>query len=345
MAGNHAEVAAGRRPPAPNFFSEPCRLTPPFSLINRASLAAFNTAYFHRPLPARQTRALPALLLPARQHPALEPHLRPARLLPVPVRGAAGRASRRRPPRCSARSARAARAPSSPCSRPSARRPSPGMLSFPLPGATLALDFPNGGAATLQLFERLDAIVARSRRPPLPGQGRAHARRAVPRRLSALAGVFATCRPEVLVQLLAARHGVSHAKNRHRRRHLGHRPRRRTPVGGAGRGAVPRRPRRRATGGQRRRPAGARRGERRRRMSWTPPTMRRTRRCWRRPLAALGGIDIALIAHGTLPDQRACETDRRAPARRDRDQRRFGLPAVAAVRQPFRGRRAAARWR
>jgi hypothetical protein len=37
--------------------------------------------------------------------------------------------------------------------------PSPGMLSFPMPGTTLALDFPNAGAPTLALFERLDAIV------------------------------------------------------------------------------------------------------------------------------------------------------------------------------------------
>jgi len=34
-----------------------------------------------------------------------------------------------------------------------------GMLSFPRPGVTLALDFPNRGAATVRLFERLDAIV------------------------------------------------------------------------------------------------------------------------------------------------------------------------------------------
>lgn len=34
-----------------------------------------------------------------------------------------------------------------------------GMLSFPQPGATLALDFPSRGARTLKLFERLDAIV------------------------------------------------------------------------------------------------------------------------------------------------------------------------------------------
>lgn len=36
---------------------------------------------------------------------------------------------------------------------------SPGMLSFPRPGATLALDFPNQGARTLTLFNELDAIV------------------------------------------------------------------------------------------------------------------------------------------------------------------------------------------
>jgi hypothetical protein len=38
-------------------------------------------------------------------------------------------------------------------------RAAPGLLSFPQPGVTLALDFPNLGEKTLQLFERLDAIV------------------------------------------------------------------------------------------------------------------------------------------------------------------------------------------
>ena len=38
-------------------------------------------------------------------------------------------------------------------------RPSPGMLSFPRPGTTLALDFANRGASTLALMARLDAIV------------------------------------------------------------------------------------------------------------------------------------------------------------------------------------------
>jgi FAD/FMN-containing dehydrogenase len=38
-------------------------------------------------------------------------------------------------------------------------RASAGLMSFPLPGTTLALDFPNRGEETLRLFERLDAIV------------------------------------------------------------------------------------------------------------------------------------------------------------------------------------------
>jgi L-gulonolactone oxidase len=39
-------------------------------------------------------------------------------------------------------------------------RPSPGLLSFPREGTTLALDFANRGEATLALLARLDAVVA-----------------------------------------------------------------------------------------------------------------------------------------------------------------------------------------
>ena len=37
--------------------------------------------------------------------------------------------------------------------------PSPGLLSFPMPGATLAIDFPNRGKRTLQLLKDLAAIA------------------------------------------------------------------------------------------------------------------------------------------------------------------------------------------
>lgn len=40
--------------------------------------------------------------------------------------------------------------------------PSPGMLSFPRPGLTLALDFPYNGQKTLRLFDALDTIVQQS---------------------------------------------------------------------------------------------------------------------------------------------------------------------------------------
>jgi FAD/FMN-containing dehydrogenase len=38
--------------------------------------------------------------------------------------------------------------------------PSPGVISFPRPGVTLALDVPNKGASTLALFEELDRVTA-----------------------------------------------------------------------------------------------------------------------------------------------------------------------------------------
>lgn len=38
-------------------------------------------------------------------------------------------------------------------------RTAPGLLSFPIAGTTLAIDFANRGADTLRLFDRLDAIV------------------------------------------------------------------------------------------------------------------------------------------------------------------------------------------
>lgn len=39
-------------------------------------------------------------------------------------------------------------------------KPSLGMLSFPRPGVTIALDFPMRGAKTLRLMDELDEVVA-----------------------------------------------------------------------------------------------------------------------------------------------------------------------------------------
>ena len=37
-----------------------------------------------------------------------------------------------------------------------------GLLSFPMEGTTLALDFPNKGPNTLKLFQKLDEVVMKS---------------------------------------------------------------------------------------------------------------------------------------------------------------------------------------
>ena len=48
--------------------------------------------------------------------------------------------------------------------------PSPGMMSFPRKGVTLALDFPNRGQETLRLLGRLDEIVGASRGAVYPAK-------------------------------------------------------------------------------------------------------------------------------------------------------------------------------
>lgn len=48
--------------------------------------------------------------------------------------------------------------------------PSLGMLSFPRPGTTLALDFPNRGNDTLRLLEHLDAIIREASGALYPGK-------------------------------------------------------------------------------------------------------------------------------------------------------------------------------
>src|SRR5262249_30879163 len=47
---------------------------------------------------------------------------------------------------------------------------SPGLLSFPRPGATLALDFPNTGAPTTALLDRLEAIAMAAGRALYPAK-------------------------------------------------------------------------------------------------------------------------------------------------------------------------------
>ena len=133
-------------------------LTPPLSLINRATLHAFNALYF------RSTRRGPATV--------------PYRPYFYPLDGVAD-LNRIYGPRgflqyqCVVPPAGAEAAVAELLRTIAASgsgsvlsvlkvftdRPAAGILSFPRAGTTLALDFPNSGATTFELLERLDDIV------------------------------------------------------------------------------------------------------------------------------------------------------------------------------------------
>lgn len=139
----------------PNF-----AVTPPFSLMNRATLAPLNTLYFHR----KRRRCFQAIqhyqryfypldrirnwnraygpagfyqyqcvVPPAQAHAAITELLQRI--------GQSGQGSFLT------------------VLKVFGDKPSPGLLSFPRPGTTLALDFPNRGQQTLQLLDALDEVV------------------------------------------------------------------------------------------------------------------------------------------------------------------------------------------
>jgi FAD/FMN-containing dehydrogenase len=155
MAGDHAPSGAAASAPPSKPLSLP--LTPPMSPINGLSLRAFNFAYYHRPLPAKAVMHYAPYFYP------LDGILHWNRLygrrgfyqyqcvLPPAAREALAEILRS--------IVGSGQGSFLAVLKTFGDVPSPGMLSFPMPGMTLALDFPNRGAATLGLFERLDAIV------------------------------------------------------------------------------------------------------------------------------------------------------------------------------------------
>jgi len=167
MRGNHLASAESPKVSAP--LKMP--LTPPFSLVNGLSLKLFNQLYFHRPS-AQQDDALwhyrpffypldsilewnrmygpngffqyQCVVPPDAAEPALKDML--------------------------AQIASSAMGSFLVVLKNFGTLPSLGMLSFPRPGATLALDFPNRGPKTLQLLESLDAITRNARGAVYPAK-------------------------------------------------------------------------------------------------------------------------------------------------------------------------------
>lgn len=157
MQGNHADT--GERPlPRPHTMTMP--IEPPLSLVNKLSLRAFNWAYFN----LNKGRTQPGIV-------HYEPFFFPLdnllawnrmygprgfyqyqSVVPMDVGHDAVKAM------LGAISA-SGEGSFLAVLKTFGERPSPGLLSFPVPGVTLALDFPNRGDRTLRLFDRLDAIV------------------------------------------------------------------------------------------------------------------------------------------------------------------------------------------
>ena len=156
MAGDHAapdEAAAPRKPRRLPF--APPNL--PISLINDLSLRAFNQLYYHRRLPARSRMHYAPFFYPL-DSIAHWNRLYGRRgfyqyqfVLPLTARAALAEILRD--------IAASGQGSFLAVLKTFGARQSPGLLSFPMPGVTLALDFPNHGEATRALFDRLDAIV------------------------------------------------------------------------------------------------------------------------------------------------------------------------------------------
>jgi len=157
MAGMHAPPGLMKPPP-----KERRALTvpfaPPVSLVNNLSVGAFNRLYYHLPRPARGLTPYQPFFYP------LDKLLEWNRLygrrgffqyqcvIPPAVAGESLR-------EILARIAASGQGSMLAVLKRFGARTSGGLLSFPRPGVTLALDFPNQGHRTLALLESLDEVT------------------------------------------------------------------------------------------------------------------------------------------------------------------------------------------
>lgn len=158
MRGRHANTAAASPPPQRRL-SVP--FTPPLSLVNAFSVKLFNQLYYHRH---------PVRVVAARQRYEAFFYPLDGVLEWNRIYGAAGfhqyqcvipEASGSAPIEELLREIRRGRMGSFlAVLKRFGTPPSPGLLSFPRPGLTLALDFPEVGERLHALFDRLDRIVA-----------------------------------------------------------------------------------------------------------------------------------------------------------------------------------------
>lgn len=158
MRANPSTTTSG---PPPKTSSQRIPVTPPISLVNRLTLRPFNSAYyqFHRMRAGCALAHYEAFLFPLDRLLEWNRIYGPRgfyqyqSVVPRKEGADATRAMLREIAQSGEGSFLAVL-------KTFGERAAPGMLSFPRPGVTLALDFPNRKERTLRLLERLDAIVA-----------------------------------------------------------------------------------------------------------------------------------------------------------------------------------------
>jgi len=157
IVGNHVAARNGSFSPAGRF-GVPFEL--PFSLLNKSSLALFNAAYFQRKKQLKTARRVPyqsffypldgvrnwnRLYGPAGlyQHQSIIPFDAARTIIPAMLEASrvAGQVSFLT------------------VLKRFGSVKSPGLMSFPMPGYTLTMDFPNRGGKTLELLDRLDRMT------------------------------------------------------------------------------------------------------------------------------------------------------------------------------------------
>lgn len=154
IAGNHADSGQrARRGHALNFPIEP-----PISLINALTLKAFNTLYYHRPAPGAGPVDYEPFFYPLDGIRNWNRMYGPRGFYQFQcvVPPAAGEiVVRELLDRMAALRAGSFLV----VLKQFGELPSPGLLSFPRPGPTLAVDFPNRGARTRSLLQQLETVV------------------------------------------------------------------------------------------------------------------------------------------------------------------------------------------
>jgi FAD/FMN-containing dehydrogenase len=155
LRANHDACAAPAKPP----LRLAVPFTPPVALINRATLRAFNEGYFRATRPGRRRVPYLAYFYPLDAIADWNRVYGPRGFLQyqcvVPPQAAADVIAE-----LLRRIAASGSGSFLTVLKVFADRPPAGLLSFARAGTTLALDFPNRGAPTFALLDRLDDIVA-----------------------------------------------------------------------------------------------------------------------------------------------------------------------------------------